>query len=347
MREFWAENFPDKALLESVVSLSLLTQKSFILNDPKQALDLFDALESAGLARVEKSAEKAQFHPSTPPSELAIHLPRTWTLGELMGILTVPMAAGVLPSRVQMVGVTHMAGRTGVSHIAEGLLPMLDRRGTRSYVETRKWGTQGEALLEVRPPLAAFRPANLRVSGDIVEVRALVTCHPRLSSQAESIEKAIEQRLHDGGLLFPEAESHEEQTWDDECQVLIRVEHGNIRKLSETIALSGEMPEHTASRAMQDFQTISAHGDTLQAHWSMPLVVAALLSQGEPSVFPRLLPKWEGILSEILQSFCPAARIDTSKESISISPPLGGLSEFQGYEPFDICYPTQRANEEK
>ena len=115
----------------------------------------------------------------------------------------------------------------------------------------------------------------------------------------------------------------------------------------ETIALSGEMPEHTASRAMQDFQTISAHGDTLQAHWSMPLVVAALLSRGEPSVFPRLLPKWEGILSEILQSFCPAARIDTSKESISISPPLGGLSEFQGYEPFDICYPTQRANEEK
>ena len=262
-----------------------------------------------------------------------------------MGILIAPMAAGTIASKAVLSGLTHATHRTGISHIAEGLLPMMDRRGTRSYVETSSWGIEGQALLEVRPPLSSFRPANLRLPGDIVEVRALVTCHPKLASEAKAIEQAVESYLHEQGLLFPEVESHEESSWDDQCQVLIRVEHGNIRQLSETIARANETPSDTASRALDELQSIPAHSDTLQAHWSTPLFLTALLSDASPSVFPRLLPGWESHLSQIITGFCETAELKVSEDAIAIHPPQDSLTRFGGYDNLDIWYPTSRTNE--
>ena len=72
------------------------------------------------------------------PRELpdALIIPEPWTIGDAMALSLVPVLAGTLPRRIHFRGTTHRSDCVGVSHIAEGLLPMMDRRGR---APTWKW----------------------------------------------------------------------------------------------------------------------------------------------------------------------------------------------------------------
>ena len=155
------------------------------------------------------------------PRELpdALIIPEPWTIGDAMALSLVPVLAGTLPRRIHFRGTTHRSDCVGVSHIAEGLLPMMDRRGSRSYMEVETWGNQGQAFLDVRPPLSELAPANLTSRGDVVEIVAWVAVSNAFQS-GEEWEENTHRILESAGWLHPEVEVESLRSWSGPPRLL-------------------------------------------------------------------------------------------------------------------------------
>jgi len=348
MLQFPAQIARNPGAIETIATLSILKGEKVAFLEPTQKIhDLFSSMATASGGHYEPGENKGVFQPNTPWKTGDVRCKGQWTMGEMMGILSIPMAAGIIPSSLSFHGPTHREGQVGVSHIAEGFLPMMDRRGTRSYVEVSAWGEQGEALMEVRPPLQGLRDANLRVRGHVVEVRALISHGAGQEASAHRLVEEAESELERVGLDFPEVEKHQATGWSGSPRVFVRIEYGNIRVLGESFMKPGDTPKAVAQRAVAQVMDSPCHGGSLQSLWALPLFLSALISEGGPSTFPPVEHHWGDSLSQLIQQFMSNAEITLHELSTTLFLPGGAMNSHSGgCDSPAICYPSRKKNEE-
>lgn len=324
------------------LSIALTTGKAIRFNDPAPKTRHLAQMLDPWLENTPEGNDLWVAHRPTPnPPKAPLEVPMPWTIGEAMALCLVPILVGKMPRRIRFRGMTHQPGKLGVSHIAEGLLPMMDRRGTRSYMEVDTWGEQGEALIDVRPPLASLGPANLAARGDVVEIVAWVAVGESFSQQ-EEWEEETHKILEDEGWFHPEVEIETLGKWDSPPRLFIRVEFGNIRWLGESSQLPGERPGDTIRRAVSQLRSAPALGGVLQANWAYPLYLASCVVPDAVSLLPTPKGSAGAWILSLLQRALPHLLIQEREAGIELVNPKAGELMPGGYEMDDFWYPSPR-----
>ena len=109
----------------------------------------------------------------------------------------------------------------------------------------------------------------------------------------------------------------------------------------------GDTPKAVAKRAVAQVMDSPCHGESLQSLWALPLFLSALISEGGPSTFPLVEPKWGKDLSQLIQQFMGTAEITLHERSTTLFLPNGEMNSHSGgCDSPAICYPSRKKNEE-
>ncbi len=274
----------DREFFKAACALSFLTRQPIEFeNLSADERTFLDALNTgAGGSPPGPSTGRVLFEPGDFKHTRPFPNPSPWTAGDLLETLLPAMIARRAPETLAVHGITHGTQTTSISLLAEGLLPMLDRRGTRSWIEINQWGigTPGRVKLEVRPPLGEFLSERLTERGPIVELR-IFAAGPK--TQVSLLTEAVAQvgaLLDEADILYPEDEVQAVADIGDQGLLMVRAEYGNMRVIVETLC-KGEVSRPWAASIAEDLLRYHTSTVTVPRELAYPLILSAILSPQE------------------------------------------------------------------
>jgi RNA 3'-terminal phosphate cyclase (ATP) len=242
----------------------------------------------------------------------------------LLQSLLLPLARAGVPSRLRLLGGTHVPWSPTVHYLMAVFLPALAGLGLAARLHLRRWGWYpaggGEIEVEVTPTrqLGGLIAAQVPSSIDIVGVSA-VSRLPR--SIADRQRRQAEARLSAAGLRT-EITIDEDTTARGPGTLLFLGVHGHAG--FSALGRRGLPAERVADAAVDALLEWRASGAALDVHLADQLVAFLALADG-PSSFtcPRVSEHLRTV-AWVVQQFVPAriALHDDCPARVSISPAI-------------------------
>jgi len=225
----------------------------------------------------------------------------------LFQALLLPLALAGLPSRLTLIGGTHVPWSPTVHYLTEVFLPALRSTGLEATVTLRRWGWYpaggGEIEATIAPvgALGAFTPGGSRGAPVITGISA-VSRLPR--SIAERQRRRVEERLAAAGLRAEIAIEEDQQAWSPGTLVFLSARG---RAGFSALGRRGLLAEAVADAAVDDLLAWIASGSAVDDHLADQLLpFLALAPDVSRMTCPRLTPHLRTV-GWVVEQFLPVS----------------------------------------